>query len=302
MLPDRPASPAETVSYDFVGPLVAALAQRGLDYEPVSTFTGTDAKLPAGLPPALDGRRRQVLAHRPDEHDRGAGLGPAASGGGRAGEALRGHRLGLFAAAGAAQGRGRSRDPLPPRSWWRTADASTPAATQASLDRCCLEVADLRRRGGLTVAQRAAGEPLLPLPPVAYPAELRVERVVSSSALVAFEGNRYSVPPSLAGQTAAVLARLGEPTLRVVSAAGVLVATHRRLPAGAGQIVRSGADQAALEQAVLAAFTTRPPCARKPNRPPSIEALSLAAALTPEALVEPKLPSLEIYASLAGAR
>src|SRR5713101_454393 len=53
-------------------------------------------------------------------------------------------------------------------------------------------------------------EPLLPLPPVAYPAELQVERVVSSSALVAFEGNRYSVPPSLAGQTATVLARLGE--------------------------------------------------------------------------------------------
>jgi hypothetical protein len=53
---------------------------------------------------------------------------------------------------------------------------------------------------------------------------------------------------------------------------------------------------------VLAAFTTRPPCARKPNRPPSVEALALAAALTPEALVEPKLPSLETYASLAGVR
>ena len=65
MLPDRPASPAETVSYDFVGPLVAALAQRGLDYEPVSTFTGTDAEPPAGLPPALDVRltdRMVVLA------------------------------------------------------------------------------------------------------------------------------------------------------------------------------------------------------------------------------------------------
>ncbi len=142
----------------------------------------------------------------------------------------------------------------------------------------------------------------MPLPPVAYPAELRVERVVSASALVAFEGNRYSVPPSLAGQTAAVLARLGEPTLRVVSAAGVLVATHRRLPAGAGQIVRTGADRSALEQAVLTAFTTKPPCARKPNRPPSMEALTLAAALAPEALVEPVLPTLESYAALAAAR
>jgi len=188
------------------------------------------------------------------------------------------------------------------RSWWRTADATTPAAAQASLDRWCVEVADQRRRDRLTVAALAAAEPLLPLPPVAYPAELQVERAVSASALVAFEGNRYSVPPSLAGQTVSVLARLGEPTLRVVSAAGVLVATHRRLPAGAGQIARPGADRAALEQAVLAAFTTRAPCARKPNRPPSADALTLAAAVIPEALVEPELPSLEAYAALAAAR
>jgi transposase len=188
------------------------------------------------------------------------------------------------------------------RSWWRAADASTPAASQASLDRWCLEVADQRRRDRLTVAALAAAEPLLPLPPIAYPAELRVERVVSASALVAFDGNRYSVPPSLAGQTVSVLARLGEPTLRVLSAAGVLVATHRLLPAGAGQIARTGADRAALEQAVLAAFTTRPPCARKPNRPPSAQALTLAAALSPEALAEPELPTLEAYAALAAAR
>jgi hypothetical protein len=100
----------------------------------------------------------------------------------------------------------------------------------------------------------------------------------------------------------AVLARLGEPTLRLVSAAGVLVATHRRLPAGASQIVRTGADRSALEQAVLAAFTTKPPCARKPNRPPSLAALTLAAALSPEALAEPVLPTLEAYAALAAAR
>jgi hypothetical protein len=145
------------------------------------------------------------------------------------------------------------------RSWWRSAEAGTPTAAQASLDRWCVEVADQRRRDGLTLAALAAAEPLLPLPPIAYPAELRIERIVSASALVAFDGNRYSVPPTLAGQTVAVLARLGEPTLRGVSAAGVLVATHRRLPVGAGQTARSGAHQVALEQAVLAAFTTRPP-------------------------------------------
>jgi transposase len=188
------------------------------------------------------------------------------------------------------------------RSWWRSAQAATPGAAQASLDRWCGEVADQRRRGGLTVAARAAAEPLQPLPPVAYPAELRVERVVSASALAAFEGNRYSVPPSLAGQAVTVLARLGEPTLRVVSAAGGLVATHPRLPAGAGQLVRLPVHQAALERAVLAAFTTRPPCARKPNRPPSLEALTLASALAPEALAEPELPTLEAYAALAAVR
>ncbi len=188
------------------------------------------------------------------------------------------------------------------RSWWRTAAVATSTEAQASLDRWSGEVADQRRRDGLTVAVRAAAEPLLPLPPTPYPAELRVERIVSSSALVAFEGSRYSVPPNLAGQTVTVLARLGEPTLRLVSAAAVLVATHRRLPAGAGQLVRLPAHQAALEEAVLAAFTTRPPCRRKPNRPPGVEALALAAALAPEALIEVAIPSLQRYAELAGTR
>ena len=188
------------------------------------------------------------------------------------------------------------------RSWWRSAQATTPVQAQGSLDRWCLEVADQRRRDGLTVAARAAAEPLLPLPPTPYPAELRVERIVSSSALVAFEGSRYSVPPNLAGQTVTVVCRLGEPTLRLVSAAGVLVASHRRLPAGASQLVRLPAHRAALEQAVLAAFTTRPPCRRKPNRPPGVEALALAAALAPEALVEVAIPSLERYAELASTR
>ncbi|MGH2975892.1 MAG: IS21 family transposase [Solirubrobacterales bacterium] len=188
------------------------------------------------------------------------------------------------------------------RSWWRTAEAATSATAQVSLDRWCLEVADQRRRDGLTVAARAAAEPLLPLPPVAFPAELRLDRVVSASALVAFDGNRYSVPPSLAGQTATVLARLGEPRIRVISASGVLVATHRRLPAGSGQIARTELHRSALEQAVLAAFTARPPCRRKPNRPPSKEAMTLAVAIDPEALTEPLLPTLDAYAALAAAR
>ncbi|MDE3129882.1 MAG: IS21 family transposase [Acidobacteriota bacterium] len=183
------------------------------------------------------------------------------------------------------------------RSWWRTARAGDTVEAQRTLDRWCVEVADQRRRGPLTVSQKAAAEPLLPLPAIAYPAELQVERVVGSSALVGFEGNRYSVPPVLAGQTVRVRLRVGEPRLEIVSAAGVVVASHRRAPAGAGQLVRAPAHREALEQAVLAAFTTKPRCARKPNRPPSSEALALAAADAADV----EIPSLESYAKLAAA-
>jgi hypothetical protein len=185
------------------------------------------------------------------------------------------------------------------RSWWRTAQVATPAEAQRSLDRWCVEVSDRRRRGPLTVADLAAAEPLLPLPAASYPAELQVERVVSASALVSFEGNRYSVPAALVGQTVTVRLRVGDPIVQIVSAAGVLVATHRRAPAGAGQLVRSTTHRDALEQAVLAAFTTEPRCARKPNRPPSAEAVALAAAHSSGGDVE--IPSLESYARLAAA-
>jgi endonuclease/exonuclease/phosphatase family metal-dependent hydrolase len=66
---DGPATPAETVALDFLDLLVGALADRGLHYEVVSVFTGTDAELPAGVPPARDVRltdRVAVLA-RTDE-------------------------------------------------------------------------------------------------------------------------------------------------------------------------------------------------------------------------------------------
>jgi hypothetical protein len=49
---------------------------------------------------------------------------------------------------------------------------------------------------------------------------------------------------------------------------------------------------------VLAAFTAKPRCARKPNRPPSAEALALAAA---HDTGEVEIPPLESYARLAAA-
>src|ERR1051325_11542242 len=67
--PDGPATPAETVAYDFIQLLQDALAQRGLSYERVGTFDGTDVELPAGLPPLLDVRftDRVTLLARSDE-------------------------------------------------------------------------------------------------------------------------------------------------------------------------------------------------------------------------------------------
>jgi hypothetical protein len=81
-------------------------------------------------------------------------------------------------------------------SWWRSARITTMAEAQASLDRWTVAVADRRPRSGGTVGQLGAGEPLRSLPAAAYPATIRVERKASRSALVAFEGNRYSVPPA----------------------------------------------------------------------------------------------------------
>jgi endonuclease/exonuclease/phosphatase family metal-dependent hydrolase len=67
--PDGSATLAETVAYDYVRLLVDALARRGLVYEPVSIFTGTDAELPAFFPPQLDVRLtdRVVVLSRSDE-------------------------------------------------------------------------------------------------------------------------------------------------------------------------------------------------------------------------------------------
>ena len=135
-------------------------------------------------------------------------------------------------------------------SWWRTARIASPAEAQTSLDRWSVEVADRRSRSGQTVGEIGALEPLRGLPALAYPAVITVARQASRSALVPFDGNRYSVPPHLAGRTVTVLARVGDPTMRIVSAAGEIVATHRRVPASTGQTVRTSDHATLLEKAV----------------------------------------------------
>jgi len=164
-------------------------------------------------------------------------------------------------------------------SWWRTAPVSSLGQAQADLDRWATSVSDRRKRPAGTIADLAAQEGLLGLPGAAFPAILAAERVVSRTALVAFEGNRYSVAPGLVGQTVTVRARLDELHLEIISPAGRRVARHRRAPAGAGQVLQTSEHARLLETAVLDAFTTERPCRRKANRPPGEQALIEAAQL-----------------------
>jgi hypothetical protein len=101
-----------------------------------------------------------------------------------------------------------------------------------------VRVADLRPRGEATVGALADTEPLLALPELAYPATVELDRIVAANALVALWGNRYSVPPGLVGHEVTVRWRLGADMIDVVSAAGVIVATHRLAPRGAYRTAR----------------------------------------------------------------
>ena len=152
--------------------------------------------------------------------------------------------------------------------WWRTAKAGSMRAAQQSLDTFTAVISDRRGRRGSTVGELGAAEPLRQLPALAFPAEITVDRVASRSALVVFETNKYSVPTGYARQPLTVRARVGEPHLRIVTATGIKVATHRRAPNGAEQTIRSTEHAVQLERAVLDAFTTQTACRSKTNRPP----------------------------------
>ena len=164
--------------------------------------------------------------------------------------------------------------------WWRTMSASNLADAQANLDRFCAVTADRRPRGDVTVGIAAETEPLLALPAMAYPATTIETRMVAANALVAVDGNRYSVPPEHVGSEVLVRRRLGNPTLEVVSAAGRVITTHQTAPRGKGRVVRLPEHTRALENVVLAAFNTDRPCVSKVNRPPTEAALRIAAEIT----------------------
>ena len=188
------------------------------------------------------------------------------------------------------------------RSWWRTAAVARIGDAQYDLDAWSARVADTRKRPGGTVGEIGAAESLRALPAAAYPAQIVVERKVSRAALTAFEGNQYSVPPAHAGKTLTIIAQVSQPVLRIVGAHGEIVAEHRRVPAGAGQTVRSTEHAAMLQGAVLAAFTTKDACRRKPNLPPGDRSLQERARLRGIDCEPTNVISLEDYARLAQAR
>jgi transposase len=191
--------------------------------------------------------------------------------------------------------------------WWRTLpDDASPAQAQARLDAWCARAGDARRRvrdgARTTVGDLAAAEPLAALPLVPFPAVLEDTRVVSAQALAAWHGNFYSVQPGHAGQQVTVRHRLGAATLDVVTAAGTVLARHRREPDHAGVVVRDSGHVAALENKVLAARgDNRGPCRRKERRPPSAAALAEAAVIRGQA-GEAAAPVTDFAAWAAGAR
>ncbi|MGW0712475.1 Mu transposase domain-containing protein [Streptomyces sp. NPDC002643] len=167
--------------------------------------------------------------------------------------------------------------------WWRTVpDGLSIQQAQSGVDKLAVRMDERRRKvDGIatTVAELADSESLLELPTRPFPAELEVQRTVSPQSLVSYGGNFYSVPPGLSGVQVGVLCRLGEDTIRIVTAGRAVVACHRQAPRGSGQTIRDTGHVIALEQAVLANFTDRAPCKEKVRRPPSSEALAEAGRL-----------------------
>jgi transposase len=186
--------------------------------------------------------------------------------------------------------------------FWRTMTATTITDAQSQLDRFCERIGDRRprpiarleaivgagaaaamldQRGRRrpTVADLAELETLAPLPAAVYPATIEQTSKVGPSALVAFEGNAYSVPPGVIGVQVTVRHRLGAAGIEILSPAGVLLASHPRETPGLGRVLRAPEHDDALQAEVLAAFSTAPPCRRKANRPPSEKARAEAARL-----------------------
>lgn len=168
--------------------------------------------------------------------------------------------------------------------WWRTlADEVTVEEAQVSVDRFAAVRGDTRMRatadGRSSVAVVATAEPLQPLPPSPYPVIVAEERTASRQGLVAYRGNRYSVPPELAAAQVIVSHRLDGPYLDIATAGGIVIARHRMAGDGLGAVVRDSGHVIALDAAAMATATTGRPHRRKERIPPGTAALAAAQQL-----------------------
>ena len=171
--------------------------------------------------------------------------------------------------------------------WWRNlGDDVTVEAAQVSLDEFCRVRGDTRLRptrdGKASVATVAAAEPLAAVPATPYPAILSEQRTASRQALVSYRGNRYSVPPELAGARVTLTRVLGAQVIDILTGTGqVTIARHRLAADGAGVTVRDHGHVLALDHAAMtaAAAAGGRPHRRKDRIPPGPEARAAAAAL-----------------------
>ncbi len=169
--------------------------------------------------------------------------------------------------------------------WWRSlADDVTAAGAQTLLDGFCERITDQRSRIGpdgtrCTVADLAAAEPLRPVPTTPPIVVITVTRKATAQALVHYRGNRYSLPPNLAGATVTVTHRAGGTTLAIVTSNGVTVAVHPRRSDGTGATQRTDTHVTALNTAAMTASSSEAPHRSKQRIPPGLDARAAAAAL-----------------------
>jgi len=191
--------------------------------------------------------------------------------------------------------------------WWRTLpDDITVEDAQASLDRLCVTKFDARIKvidgTRTTVADHAQRERLRPVPLVAFPATLSVERRVTANGRVAYRGNFYSVPPELFHTAVTVTHRLGDPHIDIATTGGIVIARHRVAGDGTGAVIADHAHVTALHRAALAGFTDAPPHRSKVRIPPGPAARAAAAVLRCDTDDAATVIDLSVYAQAAHER
>jgi len=115
---------------------------------------------------------------------------------------------------------------------------------------------------------------------------------------VSYRGNRYSVPPELAGAQVIVSHPVGSQFCDIATASGIVIARHRLAADGLGVMVRDSGHVIALDTAAMATAATGRPHRRKERIPPGPAAKAAAAQLlrikqAPTAAIESPTPSTD---------